>query len=88
MTTLTPILYADGALRLTDHGPQGGGLILVHVPSRRQIAIPEGCLAANYIAQDLTHGSPGYAFELACETVAHWQRAERLAAELRPAHRD
>ena len=29
MTTLTPILYADGALRLTDHGPRGGGLVLV-----------------------------------------------------------
>lgn len=30
MTTLTPILYADGALRLTDHGPRGGGLVLKH----------------------------------------------------------
>lgn len=39
MTTLTPILYADGALRLTDHGPRGGGLVLVHVDSGRQIDI-------------------------------------------------
>lgn len=37
MTTLTPILYADGALRLTDHGPRGGGLVLVHTPSGRQV---------------------------------------------------
>lgn len=37
MTILDPILYADGALRLTDHGPRGGGLVLVHVPSGRQI---------------------------------------------------
>lgn len=40
MTLLDPILYADGALRLTDHGPRGGGLVLVHVPSGRQIDLP------------------------------------------------
>lgn len=37
MTILDPILYADGALRLTDHGPRGGGLVLVHEPSGRQV---------------------------------------------------
>lgn len=42
MTTLTPILYADGALRLTDHGPRGGGLVLVHVPSNRQASFERG----------------------------------------------
>lgn len=42
MTILTPILYADGALRLTDHGLRGGGLVLVHVPSGQQVSIPEG----------------------------------------------
>ena len=39
MTTLTPILYADGALRLTDHGPRGGGLVLVHTASGQQCTI-------------------------------------------------
>lgn len=29
MTTLDPILYANGALRLTRHGPKAGGNILV-----------------------------------------------------------
>ena len=42
MTTLTPILYADGALRLTDHGPRGGGLVLVleEGSSTRQLDLP------------------------------------------------
>lgn len=42
MTILTPILYADGALRLTDHGPRGGGLVLVleEGSSTRQLDLP------------------------------------------------
>lgn len=42
MTILDPILYADGALRLTDHGPRGGGLVLVleEGSSTRQLDLP------------------------------------------------
>lgn len=40
MATLEPILYADGALRLTDHGPQGGGVVLMNAKSGKQIDIP------------------------------------------------
>lgn len=38
MTTLDPILYANGQLRLTDHGPRGGGRVLVY-------ASPDGSTA-------------------------------------------
>jgi hypothetical protein len=31
MATIEPTLYADGKLRLTDHGPRGGGIVLKHV---------------------------------------------------------
>lgn len=30
MTIIDTTLYADGALRLSDHGPRGGGLVLKH----------------------------------------------------------
>lgn len=50
MTLLDPILYADGALRLTDHGPRGGGLVLVHVPSGRQVDLEHtDAELANYL---------------------------------------
>jgi hypothetical protein len=29
MTTLTPILFCDGAVRLTQHGPKAGGTAVV-----------------------------------------------------------
>lgn len=72
MTILDPILYADGALRLTDHGPRGGGVVLVHVASGRQVTIPEGCDAAYYIEQDAAR-SPFAAFDAAEQYVHHWK---------------
>jgi len=60
MTTLTPILYADGALRLTDHGPRGGGLVLVleEGPSTRQLDLPyntpgAGAVVAGFIGREV-----------------------------------
>jgi hypothetical protein len=41
MTILDPILYANGALRLTRHGKGRGDTVLVHAPSGLQVAIPE-----------------------------------------------
>jgi hypothetical protein len=41
VTILEPILYANGALRLTDHGPRGGGFVLVHAPSGRQCSVSD-----------------------------------------------
>ncbi len=41
MTIFEPTLYANGALRLTRHGPRGGGNILMHVPSGRQVEIAD-----------------------------------------------
>jgi hypothetical protein len=35
MANIEPILFADGALRLTDHGPRGGGLVLLHVGGKQ-----------------------------------------------------
>ena len=60
MTTLTPILYADGALRLTDHGPRGGGLVLVleEGSSTRQLDLPyntpgAGATVAGFIGREV-----------------------------------
>ena len=45
MTTLDPILYANGALRLTRHGDRAGGTVLVYTDSvtgtSRQFAVPD-----------------------------------------------
>lgn len=41
MTTLDPILYANGALRLTRHGKGRGETVLMHVPSGRQFSVPD-----------------------------------------------
>lgn len=51
MTILEPTLYANGALRLTDHGPRGG-LVLMHVPTGAQCTIDPGARtpATRYIA--------------------------------------
>jgi hypothetical protein len=40
MTTIDTTLYAGGELRLTDHGPRGGGIVLLHVASGRQFDLP------------------------------------------------
>ncbi len=40
MATIEPTLYANGALRLTDHGPKGGGVVLMNVPTGKQVDLP------------------------------------------------
>lgn len=40
MTILEPTLYADGALRLTDHGPRGGGIVLLSTLDGTQLDLP------------------------------------------------
>lgn len=43
MTIIDTTLYANGALRLTDHGPRGGGLVLVHTRTNgrtEQVSVP------------------------------------------------
>lgn len=41
MTILTPILYADGALRLTRHGRGRGDTVLMRTWDNRQITIDD-----------------------------------------------
>jgi hypothetical protein len=41
MTILEPILYANGALRLTRHGAGKGGNIFMHVPSGQQVEVSD-----------------------------------------------
>lgn len=41
MTTLDPLLYCDGKLRLTRHGDRAGGTVLMHVPSNLQFDVPD-----------------------------------------------
>jgi len=41
MANLEPILFADGALRLTDHGPRAGGIVLMLVGQPFQCEIPK-----------------------------------------------
>lgn len=76
MTTLTPILYADGALRLTDHGPRGGGVVLVETATGKQIDIPAGA----YDDPHLGHlaNFDGFldahtVFEMVSAYVANWR---------------
>lgn len=40
MATIETSLYADGALRLTDHGPQGGGVVLMNAQTGKQVDLP------------------------------------------------
>lgn len=80
MTILEPILYANGALRLTDHGPRGGGLVLVHVPTGEQVDIPNdysgdarpGVL--DYLEDDIECFGADNAFALARSYVDHWKQ--------------
>lgn len=58
MTTLDPILYADAALRLTDHGAGSGGLVLVHIPSRGQLSLPCSAQQADaWLSESLAAGA-------------------------------
>lgn len=41
MTDLLPLLYANGALRLTRHGPGRGDTVLMHVPGGFQFDVPD-----------------------------------------------
>lgn len=40
MTDLHVILYAQGALRLTDHGPRGGGVVMMNANTGKQVDMP------------------------------------------------
>lgn len=74
MANLEPITYGNGALVLTDHGPRGGGIVLVHrLPDghTKQVSIPYGSVALQYIESDATHISPACAFDLAVDTVGY-----------------
>lgn len=70
-----PILYANGALRVTDHGKRGGGIVVVHVASGQQVDVPYGAEAAiGYVAKDAEIGSPGIAFRALRNYVDAWRR--------------
>jgi hypothetical protein len=61
VTILEPILYANGALRLTRHGAGKGGTVLVHVPTGRQVDIPDGEeLAVEQICVETDATNPAY----------------------------
>lgn len=81
MTTLTPILYADGALRLTDHGPRGGGVVLVRTDTGEQVDIPAGCSALKYLDKDVATFGPALAFKTLRGYVREWhqRQADRQA---------
>jgi hypothetical protein len=75
MTILEPTLYANGAIRVTDHGPRGGGIVVVHIASGLQIDVPYGAEAAiGYIAKDAEIGSPGIAFRELRSYVERWRQ--------------
>lgn len=83
MTTLDITLYADGALRLTDHGPRGGGLVLVDTVAGDQIDVPSDLRPI--IEAELEHShiaGAGATMILARARVRQWRERHPAFADL------
>lgn len=63
MTTITPILYFDGLLRLTRHGIGHGETVLLHVPANAQLEVLDDRTAELIAAiENTTAKTPDAAF--------------------------